>query len=68
MFQRGVELSHPRPVIVEDQIDVLSLASGDLIREIGGYCYTKLRQVKTSKGNIQEIRLAGTKLLAIKCQ
>ncbi|KAG1872403.1 hypothetical protein DFJ58DRAFT_836959 [Suillus subalutaceus] len=50
MYQRGVELGYPRPVTVEDKMDMLLLASRDLMTETGVYCYTKFRHVKTAKG------------------
>jgi hypothetical protein len=39
-----------RPVTIEDQMDILSLALTDHMTETGVYCYTKFRRVKTSKG------------------
>ncbi|KAG2342198.1 hypothetical protein BDR05DRAFT_964513 [Suillus weaverae] len=50
LFQRGVDLGHPRPVTVEDQMDMLLLASEDLMIKTNVYRYTKFRRVKTSKG------------------
>lgn len=36
---------------IEDQMNILSLASTDLMTETGVHCYTKFRRVKTSKGS-----------------
>ncbi|KAG2129092.1 hypothetical protein DEU56DRAFT_758193 [Suillus clintonianus] len=51
LFQRGVDMGHPRPVIVEDRMDIICLASSDLRIKTGVYPYTSFRRVKTAKGN-----------------
>ncbi|KAG1720469.1 hypothetical protein EDB19DRAFT_1835957 [Suillus lakei] len=50
LFQRGVELGYPRPVTVEDEMDIILLAARNLRGHTGVYRYTKLRRVKTPKG------------------
>ncbi|KAG1751245.1 hypothetical protein EDB19DRAFT_1824958 [Suillus lakei] len=50
LFQRGVELGEPRPVTVEDEMDMVLLASRDVMVETGVYRCAKLRHVKTPKG------------------
>ncbi|KAG2342199.1 hypothetical protein BDR05DRAFT_949167 [Suillus weaverae] len=50
LFQRGVELGHPRSVTVEDKMDMVLVASTDVMIKTNVYRYTKFRRVKTSKG------------------
>ncbi|KAG2129094.1 hypothetical protein DEU56DRAFT_497397 [Suillus clintonianus] len=50
LLQRAVELGRPPPVNTSDEIDVVSVSTGDVRIETGVYCYTKVRQVKTAKG------------------
>jgi hypothetical protein len=50
LYQRGVDLGHPRPVTIEDQMDMLLMASEDVMIATNVYRYTKFRRVKTSKG------------------
>ncbi|KAG1751246.1 hypothetical protein EDB19DRAFT_2036069 [Suillus lakei] len=50
LFQRGVEIGHPYPETVEDQMEMILLASRDIMGDTGVYRYTKLRHVKTPKG------------------
>ncbi|KAG1736692.1 uncharacterized protein EDB91DRAFT_1083351 [Suillus paluster] len=51
LFQRGVDLGHPHPVTVGDVMEITCLASSDVRTATGVYFYTKLRRVKTLKGN-----------------
>ncbi|KAG2129540.1 hypothetical protein BD769DRAFT_1667189 [Suillus cothurnatus] len=50
LYQRGVEMGHPRPTTYDDSLDTIILASGDLRAKTGVYTYTKLRRVKTLQG------------------
>ncbi|KAG1824033.1 hypothetical protein EV424DRAFT_1538393 [Suillus variegatus] len=50
LYQRGVEMGHPRPETYEDSVDIIVLASGDVRLKTGVYRYTKLRLVQTRKG------------------